>query len=79
MLNSIANGSRKNKDIKNFPELNEYTAFPNLWYTKKSNVRKKIHITIVYIKNFEKNLTSDSSAHLKALEQKKTNVYRRNR
>lgn len=47
--------------------------------TQKSNVRKKIHITIVYIKNFEKNLTSDSSAHLKALEQKKTNVYRRNR
>lgn len=46
---------------------------------KKNNVRKKIHITIVYIKNFEKNLTSDTSAHLKALEQKKTNVYRRNR
>jgi hypothetical protein len=66
------------KDILEFIE-NEATTYPNLWDTMKAFLKGKIIALTASKKKLERAYTSRLTAHLKALEQKEANSFKRSR
>jgi hypothetical protein len=67
-------GHNRNKEMKDFLELNEneYTSYPNLWDTMTALLKDKSIALSAYIKSItklEKSHTINLTAYLKALEQ----------
>jgi hypothetical protein len=69
---------KKIKDFTKFNE-NEATTYPNLWNTMKAFLRRKLIVLSASKKKLERAHTSSLTAHLKALEQKKTISPKRSR
>ena len=68
--------SRKKKDIKDFSEFkeNEGTTCPKLWDTMESVLRGKLITLSASKMKLETAYTSNVIAHLKAIEEKRTNT-----
>ena len=77
MLNWITPGSRRNKELKVFLQINENegTTDTNIWEKKKAEQRGKYIALGTDIKKVEKSHTSDLPAHLKGLEQQKKQIH----
>ena len=58
---------------------NEATTYTNLWVTIRAVLRRTVIALSAPKKKLERAYTSSSTAHLKALEQKKTNSPKRSR
>jgi hypothetical protein len=69
------------KEIKGFLEFNENndTSCQNLWATMKAVLRRKLVALSAYKEKLERACTSRLSAHLKAVEPKEPNTFKRSR
>jgi hypothetical protein len=69
------------EEIKDFLEFSENgdRIYPNLWDIMKAVLRGKFITLVVFIQKLESSHTSNSTAHLKALEQKEPNRPKRSR
>ena len=65
----------RKKEIKDFLQFNENkgTTYSNLWDTMRAVLRGKFITLSDHIKNLQKSLTSNLTAHLTTLEQKEAN------
>jgi hypothetical protein len=67
------------KEMKDFLEFNENesTTDPNLWYTLKAVLIRKLIALSASKKKLERAYTSSFTAHLKALKQRQANIPKR--
>ena len=74
LLNDNLVRERIKKEIKDILEFNENKGitYPNLWDTMKAELRGKLIILSVSKKKLERAYTRYLTAHLKALEQKRS-------